>query len=290
LTNSYLSLWLRWLSGRRSQPVAYEIPLRDVVWTLGSVSAFHHRAFDAELLLRELPAPPLTTDSLITAARSLGFRVKRHGTTRRNLAALTMPCVALLRDKAATESSSDGSSTETVVPASETHLTRPALVVQVNDTHVMLFRAGTDQVLNLTLKEFDAEFTGTVFQFAPVADPLKDPDGARDTQRAFGFQWFIPELLKHKRVWRDVLIASLFIQLLALGTPIFTQVVIDKVVVHRTQSTLAVIAIGMVLFSNLLGSSILGAPVSGVAYRESRRCRLGIRCLRAPAQAAASIF
>jgi len=122
-------------------------------------------------------------------------------------------------------------------------------VVQVNDNHVMLFRAGTNQALTLTLEEFDTEFTGSVFQFAPVADSLKDPDGARDAQRAFGFRWFIPELLKHKRVWRDVLIASLFIQLLALGTPVFTQVVIDKVVVHRTQSTLAVIAIGMALFA-----------------------------------------
>ncbi len=224
-----------------------------MVWTLGSVSALHHRAFDAELLLRELPAPPLTTDSLITAARALGFRVKRLGTTRRNLAALTLPCVALLKEQAAADPSpagtSSSSSTESSDPGSQTHLTRPALVVQVNDTHVMLFRAGTNQALTLTLEAFDAEFTGTVFQFAPLADPLKDPDGAQDAHRAFGFGWFIPELLKHKRVWRDVLIASLFIQLLALGTPIFTQVVIDKVVVHRTQSTLAVIAIGMALFA-----------------------------------------
>ena len=56
-------------------------------------------------------------------------------------------------------------------------------------------------------------------------------------------------------MWRDVLIASLIIQLLALGTPLFTQVVIDKVVVHRTESTLIVIAIGLgvfMLFSALL--------------------------------------
>jgi len=64
----------------------------------------------------------------------------------------------------------------------------------------------------------------------------------------FGFRWFIPELLKHKRVWRDVLTASLVIQLLALGTPLFTQVIIDKVVVHRTESTLIVIAIGLAMF------------------------------------------
>jgi len=253
LTNPFLIRWPRWLSGRRSHPVVYEIPLHDVIWTLGSVSALHHRTFDAQLLLRELPAPPLTTDSLITAARALGFRVKRHGTTRGDLAALTLPCVVLLKEQAAAEPSpagiSSSASTESSGPTSPTRLTRPALVVQVNDTHVMLFRAGTNQVLTLTLEAFDAEFTGTVFQFAPLADPLKDPDGARDAHRAFGFGWFIPELLKHKRVWRDVLIASLFIQLLALGTPIFTQVVIDKVVVHRTQSTLAVISIGMALFA-----------------------------------------
>jgi len=233
----------------RKGSVAYEIPLHDVAWTLGSVSALHHRAFDAELLLRELPTPPLTTNSLIAAARSLGFRVKRHETRRGDLRALTMPCVALLREKtSSSDPSSAPASSEPASTASDT-LARPALVVQVNDTQVMLFRAGTNQVLTLSLEEFDDEFTGTVFQFAPIADPLKDPDGARETHRVFGFRWFVPELLKHKRVWRDVLIASLFIQLLALGTPIFTQVVIDKVVVHHTQSTLGVIAIGMALFA-----------------------------------------
>jgi subfamily B ATP-binding cassette protein HlyB/CyaB len=250
LTNPRLTRWSRWLWGARRQPIAYEIALHDVVWTLGSVSALHHRAFDAELLLRELPVPPLTTDSLVTAARSLGFRVKRHGTRKCDIGTLTMPCVALLNDKTPAADSSSGCPTpESLNRAPEARVTRPALVVQVSDTHVMLFRAGTNQVLNLTIEEFDGEFTGAVFQFAPVADPLKDPDGARETQRVFGFRWFIPELLKHKRVWRDVLIASLFIQLLALGTPVFTQVVIDKVVVHRTQSTLAVIAIGMALFA-----------------------------------------
>ena len=126
---------------------------------------------------------------------------------------------------------------------------RPALIVQANDTQVVLFRAGSNQPTTLTPEEFESEFTGTVFQFALLADPLNDPDGAHPNQGVFGFGWFIPELLKHKRVWRDVLIASLFIQLLALGSPLFTQVVIDKVVVHRTQSTLTVIAIGMALFA-----------------------------------------
>lgn len=242
--------WSAWLQGRGKQTVAFAIPLHDIVWTLGSVSALHHRAFDAELLLRDLPAAPVTTDSLVTAARLLGFRVRRHNTGRGAFAALTMPCVALLWDQVPTaDSSSESCPTDSPKRDSGPRPTRPALLVQVNDSHVLLFRAGTNQAISLTIAEFDTEFAGAVYQFAPMADPHKDPDGARESQRAFGFRWFIPELLKHKRVWRDVLIASLFIQLLALGTPIFTQVVIDKVVVHRTQSTLAVIAIGMGLFA-----------------------------------------
>ncbi|HEX5337935.1 MAG TPA: peptidase domain-containing ABC transporter [Gallionella sp.] len=64
----------------------------------------------------------------------------------------------------------------------------------------------------------------------------------------FGFRWFVPELMKHKRVWRDVLIASLAIQLIGLITPLFTQVIIDKVIVHQTQSTLIAITAGLVMF------------------------------------------
>jgi ATP-binding cassette, subfamily B, bacterial HlyB/CyaB len=226
--------WGQRFGGRHGAPSSFQLPLQDIVWTLGSVSALHHRPFDPDLLMRELPAAPATSDCLITGARSLGFRIKRCTATRDALARMTMPCVGLLRD---------GDSDDTPPRA------RPVLIVQVTGEHVMLFRAGTNQGIRLSLVEFDDEFTNTVFQIAPLTEPIKDPDGARQNTRAFGFGWFIPELLKHKRVWRDVLIASLFIQLLALGTPLFTQVVIDKVVVHRTQSTLIVIAIGMGIFA-----------------------------------------
>jgi subfamily B ATP-binding cassette protein HlyB/CyaB len=57
-----------------------------------------------------------------------------------------------------------------------------------------------------------------------------------------------PELLRYKAIWRDVLLASLAIQLMALATPIFTQIVIDKVIVHHTLSTLAVIGVALGIF------------------------------------------
>jgi hypothetical protein len=77
---------------------SYEVPLHDIVWSLGSICALHHRAFDADLVLRELPAPPLTTDTLITAGRSSQFRVQRRDVTRDLLAKLTMPCLGVLHD------------------------------------------------------------------------------------------------------------------------------------------------------------------------------------------------
>ena len=79
------------------------------------------------------------------------------------------------------------------------------------------------------------------------SDPTRLKDWSPYITR-FGFRWFLPELMKHKRIWRDVLTASLTIQLIGLVTPLFTQVIIDKVIVHQTQSTLITIAVGLVMF------------------------------------------
>jgi len=61
-------------------------------------------------------------------------------------------------------------------------------------------------------------------------------------------RWFVPNLLAHNTVLRDVLIASLVLQLIALGMPLFTQAIIDKVIVHRTSSTLISLADAMAIF------------------------------------------
>jgi subfamily B ATP-binding cassette protein HlyB/CyaB len=199
------------------------------------------------MLVRELPASRLTTDSLILAARSLGFRIQRQMVGAGDLARVRTPCLAVLRVDAqgAHPDVSAADASHRDAPTT----TRLALVAQVNHSQVLLFRAETNQPLTLSHEEFAKEFTGAVFQLTPAAAPVRDPDGSWQRPQAFGFRWFVPELLKHRSVWRDVLIASLFIQLLALGTPVFTQLVIDKVVVHRTQSTLFVIAVGMGLFA-----------------------------------------
>ena len=66
----------------------------------------------------------------------------------------------------------------------------------------------------------------------------------KDLQRKFDISWFIPSLVKYRKHFKEVLIASFFLQLFALATPIFFQVVMDKVLVHRGFTTLDVLAFG----------------------------------------------
>ncbi len=63
--------------------------------------------------------------------------------------------------------------------------------------------------------------------------------------RPFDISWFIPALVKYRRPLRDVLVGSFFLQLMGLVSPIFFQLVIDKVLVHQTMTTLDVLAIGL---------------------------------------------
>lgn len=67
--------------------------------------------------------------------------------------------------------------------------------------------------------------------------------------RVFDISWFIPALVKYRRLLGEVLAASFFIQLLALITPLFFQVVIDKVLVHKGLTTLDVMLLGLAVVS-----------------------------------------
>ncbi|MEE4252129.1 MAG: type I secretion system permease/ATPase, partial [Alcanivoracaceae bacterium] len=63
----------------------------------------------------------------------------------------------------------------------------------------------------------------------------------------FNLNWFLPSLVKYRKLFSEVLIASFFLQLFALVTPLFFQVVMDKVLVHRGFTTLNVLAMGFVV-------------------------------------------
>ncbi|HCA27646.1 MAG TPA: ABC transporter, partial [Betaproteobacteria bacterium] len=245
----------RWPRTPRRQAPSYDFSVEDAAWAMGSFCALHRKPFDPELLIKQFP-PPYTADTLIHAARALGFKIKRQECAADTLATLHLPCLVIVREAPAAEpaDASPASGAETP-PKTEPAAYRPSIVVQIDDNGLTLFEAGTNKPKTLSHAAFAGRYAGTAFQLAPEAAAIKDPDGALAGSGGFGFRWFVPELLKHKRVWRDVLIASLVIQLLALGTPLFTQVVIDKVIVHRTKDTLIVIAIGLAVF--MLFSSLL---------------------------------
>lgn len=67
------------------------------------------------------------------------------------------------------------------------------------------------------------------------------------TKRPFDISWFIPALVKYRNPLRDVLIGSFFLQLMGLVSPIFFQLVIDKVLVHQSMTTLDVLAFGLLV-------------------------------------------
>ena len=60
----------------------------------------------------------------------------------------------------------------------------------------------------------------------------------------FDFSWFIPALVKHRRLLGEVLFISFMLQLFGLVSPLFFQVVMDKVLVHRGLTTLDVLVVG----------------------------------------------
>ncbi|MCE2858194.1 MAG: peptidase domain-containing ABC transporter [Comamonadaceae bacterium] len=68
-----------------------------------------------------------------------------------------------------------------------------------------------------------------------------------DPKQPFGFRWFIPEILKQKDAFRDILIAAVAMHVLGMATPIFFQLVIDKVLTHQSETTLWVLGAGIVL-------------------------------------------
>jgi len=66
------------------------------------------------------------------------------------------------------------------------------------------------------------------------------------TNRSFDISWFIPQIIRYRRLIGEVLLITLALNLLGLAAPLFFQNVVDKVLVHDTMSTLTVLAIGFV--------------------------------------------
>ena len=138
-------------------------------------------------------------------------------------------------------------------------LALPALVWRDDGQHFILAKIDDERYLIqdlvlgkpvvLSAEEFSRRYSGQLILVASRASVL-------GSLAKFDFTWFIPAVIKYRRIFLEVLAVSVVIQLFALVTPLFFQVVMDKVLVHRGFSTLDVIAVALLvvtLFEVVLG-------------------------------------
>ena len=136
--------------------------------------------------------------------------------------------------------------------ASLKKLPLPAIIRTADDGAVLLLKAEeSDQAPRYLIQCGDAE-RPEVWSEEEFSDRyggklllLTSREQIAGEDRPFDISWFIPALVKYRRALRDVLIGSFFLQLMGLVTPIFFQLVIDKVLVHQSLTTLEVLAFGL---------------------------------------------
>ena len=161
---------------------------------------------------------------VVRAARRLGVKAKAVTVAQKRLATAPLPAIAQARD---------GS----------------FFILAKADREKALIQVPGQPPKQLTCEELSERWNGTVVFVSRRAQ-------LAGGERRFDFTWFIPAIVKYRRLFGEVLLASLFLQLFGLVTPLFFQVVIDKVLVHRGMTTLDVLVIGLVLvtvFEIILG-------------------------------------
>lgn len=135
----------------------------------------------------------------------------------------------------------------------------PAIIKMKNGHYIVITRINDDKIFIIDprykMESVEAnkdrllsDWTGEIILFTRRFN-------LDEEKRKFGFSWFMPVITKYSKYIRTVFFVSLLIQILGLCSPLFTQVIIDKVLVHHSSSTLDVLIIGMIL-TNLFSTWI----------------------------------
>jgi ATP-binding cassette, subfamily B, bacterial HlyB/CyaB len=222
------------------------------------VARLHQVAADPANLGHALgfgPRSHLRTCDVLLAAKHLGLKARLHATTRERLSLTPLPALALL-------AASDGS-------------TRYVVLAQCDGQRV-LYQDPSEEGARPAIEPldaFDRHWTGElvlVTSRASLAGEL-----AR-----FDFSWFIPALVKYRKLLGEVLLISAMLQVFALVSPLFFQVVMDKVLVHQGWTTLNVLVMGLVIIV-LFESVLNGLRAFVLAHTTSRMdVELGARLFR----------
>jgi subfamily B ATP-binding cassette protein HlyB/CyaB len=182
-------------------------------------------AADAGQIRHRLGISKLGASDMLRCAKDLGLKVRACRTKWARLVATPLPAIAALRD----------------------------------GSFVILAKAGDDKVLVqapfasrpalMTRVELDSVWDGELILMTRRAS-------LSDLTRRFGISWFLGAIHKYRHLLGEVLLASFFLQLIALVSPLFFQVIIDKVLVHRALGTLDVLILGLLtisVFETVLG-------------------------------------
>jgi subfamily B ATP-binding cassette protein HlyB/CyaB len=174
-------------------------------------------ALDLEALRREhLPTgAPATPEDVLRIARAAGFKARAGRSSVARLDKIALPIIALRKTGGY------------LVLAKRVEA---GLLVGVD--------GGPPEVW--TLDKLAENWDGNVFYLARR-------DRETGDTLTFGLAWFWPVIVRFRRILAEVLVISVFIQLVALVAPLFSQVVIDKVIVHRGLITLQVLVIGLLM-------------------------------------------
>jgi len=207
----------------------------------------HHQHLELEQLKHQFASydkegnpEPFGVGETLQALHTLGFDANLKKGARQNLAKAILPALMPTNDGGM------------MIVGKMVETTNP-------DTALVVIQKAGQRIPNqVTLQEFDMLFAGEWIEATP-SYKLTDhnPVDSTTSQETFGIAWFWQSLKKYKQLMGEVLLASLFIQIIALITPLIFQVVIDKVLTNRTLSTLDVMVVallGVSIFEVALGA------------------------------------
>lgn len=115
------------------------------------------------------------------------------------------------------------------------------VVITINDECVYLIDPAAPKPLALPHKKFVEAWNGEVMTFSATYN-------WNYFKKKYNLPWFMHVMQHYKRFFGEVLMAAFFLQLMGIGMPLITQVIIDKVIGNSGYSTLTVIGCSMVLF------------------------------------------
>jgi ATP-binding cassette, subfamily B, bacterial HlyB/CyaB len=182
-------------------------------------------AADREQIRHRLGSAKIGAPEMLRCAKDLGLKARACRTGWSRLVKTPLPAIAALRDGGF------------------------MVIAKASEDRVLVQSPQAPRPVFMTRAELFAIWDGELILMARRA-------GLSDITRRFDITWFIGAIHKYRHLLSEVLIASFFLQLFALVSPLFFQVVVDKVLVHRGLSTLDVLVMGLIaisLFETVLG-------------------------------------